>query len=706
MTLDDVLRLNTLGLSLIPLKPGQKKPDTDALPNQSWARYQSERATDAELRSWFGNGATRNVGIVTGNVVVVETDNPEAEDWCKANLPDTPMMTRSARGFHRYYRRPPAIPEIPAEIRPTEGIKIEVKRDGQMVVGPGSVHPGTPELGIPPGHVYAEVQPWPVSLDDLPVFPMDVFDDRRKRGKSSPLRDPLPTLIPHYSRNSTLFREGCRLRRLGLDQTEIRAALDAINTHRCKPPLDSKEIITIAHSCAKYEPAADTFHLSDTGNAEFFAAANGDAVRYDHGRLKWFVFTGQHWRPDSTSRVHQLALDAIRARQRAGVGKPDCLKWAAGSESRKKREDMVHLAEKIAALSVTGDDWDTNPWLLGVQNGVLDLQTGQRRDGTPADAITKVTPVPYDPNAACPRWDRFMCEVFADHLDVANYLRRVMGYALTGIITEQVFWILFGKGANGKSTLMETLMRCVFGDDYAWTMPFPSADWSNAMSEYQKASLAERRMIAASEVARSRELNEQMIKSLTGGDTINARHPYGRPFKFGPIAKFFLRVNEKPVIRDQSHGMWRRVKLVPFTQTFPIDNSLADTLAAEASGILAWAVRGCLEWQRDGLQHPEVVEAATKEYQAESDPLADFIAERCVVVATAKVAAGVLFKNYINWCDAGQRAGDDRLSQKAFGTRLKELFEAREEGRNRVMTYLGIGLRAEGPSSGDRGSEF
>src|SRR5439155_4818908 len=122
-----------------------------------------------------------------------------------------------------------------------------------------------------------------------------------------------------------------------------------------------------------------------------------------------------------------------------------------------------------------------------------------------------------------------------------------------------------------------------------WTMPFPTAGWSNSMSEYQKASLTERRLVMASEVTRRGELNDELIKSLTGDDTINARHPYGKPFQFVPVAKFFLRVNDKPIIRDQSHGMWRRVKLVPVEQTFGVNASLADELRREASGILSWA---------------------------------------------------------------------------------------------------------------------
>jgi putative DNA primase/helicase len=269
----------------------------------------------------------------------------------------------------------------------------------------------------------------------------------------------------------------------------------------------------------------------------------------------------------------------------------------------------------------------------------------------------------------------------------------VIGYALTGIATEQVFWILWGLGANGKSTLLEIIMRAVLGEAYSWTMPFPTMGWTNAMSEYQKASLVGQRLIQASEVTRRASLNEEMIKALTGGDTINARHPYGRPFQYEPVAKIFLRVNDKPIIRDQSHGMWRRVKLVPFTQTFLVNTTLADELRAEAAGILAWAVRGCLDWKRDGLQHPDAVNVATKEYQDESDLVAEFISDRCVVAENCTVGATPLFESYRSWCDARQLPDADRFNQKVFGSQIRKRFTPIE---GRTVSYRGIGLRAAG----------
>jgi putative DNA primase/helicase len=450
--------------------------------------------------------------------------------------------------------------------------------------------------------------------------------------------------------------------------------------------------------------ATPTFKRTDAGNAELFASMHADDVRFDHAAQAFRVWTGHHFAADRDGAVHRLAKDAMRTRlQAAGAmihdeDRKQEAKWAVRSESRSGLEALLAIARSERPIAVTGDDWDKHPMLLAVQNGVVDLTSGRLRDGCPDDGITRVAPVAYDIDARCPRWERFMREIFATHSEIADYLQRVMGYALTGLTTEQALWVLFGVGANGKSTLIETLMHCVFGADLAWTMPFPSASWSDSMGEYQKASLAGRRFVTSSEVARQGRLNEELVKSLTGSDTVNARHPYGRPFQFTPQAKFFLRVNDKPLIRDESHGMWRRIKLVLFLETFSIDTTLSETLASEAPGILSWAVRGCLEWQGEGLCEPQVVQAATAEYRNEQDQLSEFIDARCVVIDGVSAKAGVLFAAYKDWTIDNVRA-EDRLSQAAFGRRLKTKFTCRE---GRHTTFFGISVDTPVDETEDR----
>jgi putative DNA primase/helicase len=443
------------------------------------------------------------------------------------------------------------------------------------------------------------------------------------------------------------------------------------------------------------ESTSPRFAKTDAGNADLFADAYAGYLRYDHTTRVWMVRSTHHWAIDRDGAVVRMAKTAIRGRLAEATRivrdeeRRAETKWALQSESRRGLDAMTALAQSAPGLAVTGDDWDRNPMLLGVSNGVVDLSTGDLRPGSSEDYITKVAPVGFNATARCPRWDRFMREVFADHAELVPYLQRVVGYTLTGITTEQAIWILFGRGANGKSTFIETLMQCVFGPAYGWTIPFPAGSWSDSMSEYQKAAIRGQRFVTSSEVAQRGRLNEELVKSLTGGDMVQARNPYGRPFHFVPIAKFFLRVNEKPAIRDESHGMWRRIKLVPFEQTFKVDRMLADTLRAEAPGILQWAIRGCLEWQRDGLGKPAIIQAATAEYRTENDALTDFLAECCMVHDGVSARAGLLFDRYAMWA-ADRVRPDDRLSRKAFSAKLRLRFESSEKGRH--VIYFGIAL--------------
>ena len=226
----------------------------------------------------------------------------------------------------------------------------------------------------------------------------------------------------------------------------------------------------------------------------------------------------------------------------------------------------------------------------------------------------------------------------------------------------------------------------MFGSDFCWSMPFPSASWSDAISEYQRAELVGRRFVTTSELSKQKELNAELVKSLTGSDRINARRVRERPINFVPMAKFFLAVNDPPVIEDTSVGMWRRVKLVPFLQSFAVNPNFGASLLAELPGILTWAVEGCVEWQRDGIQHPECVVAATAEYQEDSDPFRRFVNEQCVMGADCSAGATELHKKFQGWSEF-------EMSQRAFGKRLRQLPGVRANETRTGTRYQGIGVR-------------
>jgi putative DNA primase/helicase len=442
-------------------------------------------------------------------------------------------------------------------------------------------------------------------------------------------------------------------------------------------------------------PAIDAWARNETALVVEWLLREAGAVRFDHARRAWFLFDGQVWRPDRDGAVRRRLQSYLewKLQEAVSIDRHQDRDPLVAYLTRQLRAAHIprlqELAEHQSNVATAGDDWDGRPMLLACPNGTIDLETMEFRDGDRRDYLTKQTIPPYDPCARAPRWLQFVLDVCSDDPDRAEYLQRVMGYALTGSTDEQCFWIHYGAGANGKSTLTLVIMRHVI-PEHSWSMAVPTATWSESLSEYQRASLVGRRLVAAHETESGKRLHVEFIKSLTGGDEVNARHPYGRPFTYRPQAKLFLAVNHRPVIRDDGHGMWRRVRLVPFERTFPLNPDFAESLIVEAQGILAWMVRGAFAWAREGLCTPASVLAATEEYRHDSDHVATFLEDRCIVADEALVRASALFEAYRVWCDANGVLALERLTQKPFGQRMRRDFTAIE---GRQVTFRGLGLR-------------
>lgn len=448
--------------------------------------------------------------------------------------------------------------------------------------------------------------------------------------------------------------------------------------------------------------------LTETGDAEKFADMHGERARHDWRRGRWLVWLAPAWRPQTDGEIERMGLEAMRARQAEALAlKNDdarraVLKWAIAGESRARRSAMTDLARSLRPLADAGDRWDADPWLLAFRDCVVDLRTLEARGGRPEDRITLMARTDWDPAAKCPLWEDTVAQIFGGDEELAAYVRRFAGYTMTGDCREEALVVCHGDGANGKGTLVNTLAWALgdHADDVPFTM-FEMAARSSIPNDVAK--IAGKRMVTASETAEASRLNEARVKALTGRDPITARFLHQEFFTFQPVAKFWLSVNHKPEIHDDSPGFWRRVHLLPFEQSFVgrEDKTLKDRLRAEAAGILAWAARGALEWQERGLDPPGRVLAAAREWRAESDVLAPFLADRCVVADGARLKASAAYAEYERWRrDHGIR---DPLTLRAFGTRMRKMFRA-EEGRH--VTYLGVGLRAgagEAAGGGDEG---
>jgi putative DNA primase/helicase len=395
--------------------------------------------------------------------------------------------------------------------------------------------------------------------------------------------------------------------------------------------------------------------FTDATNAQRLFREHGRDIRYNPAWKKWVVWNGTHWEMDEGALIHERGLEMVRNiydetlktddyRERMEIEK-----YAMLSESMRRREAFVRAASVIKALNIKSDDLDPNPWLLNVSNGTIDVMSGEFREHRQEDMITKMAHVEYDRQADCPLWKKFIREIMDYKAEVISFVQTAAGWALTGDISEQTMFILFGSGANGKSTFLNTIMYLL--GDYAIATPTETFMRKNG-DQYTNdiARLRGTRFVTTTEAEQGRRLSEPLIKKITGNDQMTARFLYGEFFNFVPTFKIFMATNHKPVIKGTDHGIWRRIKLIPFTTRIPEeeqDKHLEKKLRAEGSGILNWLLEGTARWKAEGLKVPAAVLNATDEYRGEMDVIGNFLKECCIQKPGVSIRIRELFKELL-----------------------------------------------------------
>lgn len=431
-------------------------------------------------------------------------------------------------------------------------------------------------------------------------------------------------------------------------------------------------------------------HLTDLGNAKRLVSRHGKDLLYCHKWKSWFVWNGRHWVKDESGEVIRKAKETVlqiynEATLASDDDRPKLATHAMKSESEAKLRAMISLAESEADIVVTPNQFDSEPMSLNVQNGTINLLTGTLKEHCREDLITNISPVTFDLEATCHDWKQFLSKIFKGNEDLIEFIWKMLGYSLTGKTDEQCLFLLIGTGSNGKTTLLEILKYIL--SNYAKQADFSTfliGDPNKIRNDVAR--LAGARFISASEAESGQHLSEALLKQLTAGDTVTARFLHQEFFEFKPTFKIFLAANHKPVIRGTDHAIWRRIRLVPFTVTIPDDEqdkNLFSKLKAEAPGILAWLVRGCLAWQKEGLGIPEAVRAATEDYRSDMDSLADFLADRCWKDPSSSTSIHDLYKAYL---DYSGDVGDKRpLQKRTFGSALEERgFAPGKSGSTRI----------------------
>ncbi len=452
---------------------------------------------------------------------------------------------------------------------------------------------------------------------------------------------------------------------------------------------------------ATYE--ADEQGLADTdiANAKRFAEQHGQNVRFTPER-GWFVWDGRRWAVDDKAiRVQELTkktalaiFDEVkRARDRDVM-----YAHAKRSQSRRSIESALWLARSEPGIPARLTDFDADGWLFNVQNGTIDLRTGELRAHSRADLISNISPVPYMLGDVinAQLWLAFLKRITDGNQELIDYLQRFVGHLLAADTSDQSLHFLWGTGANGKSVFCEVLQR-LMGDYALVASPDLIMVRRHAGIPNDVARLRGVRAALMNETSQGSRFDEAKLKDLTGGDTLSARFLHQEFFDFKATHRLIIRGNHKPSINGTDEGIWRRLRLVPFTVSIPPDEQdkqLLTKLEQELPGILDWAVRGCLQWQREGLNPPAIVMDAVKTYRDESDTLGRFIAECCEARKLAQVKARVLFQRYQQFCE---QSGERWISAKDFPHEMQRRgFESKKTNTGNL--YLGIELtQSEGP---------
>lgn len=696
--LDYALRYASWGWAVFPLKGKQPFPGSHG--------FRDATIDYTQIRKWWQQWPTANIGIACDDKtgpIVIDVDKPKNSKekpglslLRELAIPETAIVTTSPGKMHLYFAEPAEEVAVGRVIRVRRnGIKyaMDILGSGGYVVAPPSIHPDT-------GQPYrwsrtSRVKPLPPAVLHLL--------EEHKHGEFTPskIAPPLPKIINEGERDTLLTSLAGTMRRRGASQEAILEALRVENAKRVVPPLADKDIRRIAKSIARKPPAGAGENLTDLGNARRFVAQHGDHVR-SISKKHWYIWESTHWMPDETGRVERMAKDVVRSIYTEATHMADSqnrdalLKHAIRSEGAQRILSLIQVASTEPEVAISQHSLDSDPWALNVMNGTLDLQIDKLRPHRKEDLVTKVARVVYNPEAKCGRWLAFLRQIFARDEELMAYVQRAVGYSLTSDIREQCFFFCYGQGANGKSTFLEVI-RALLGD-YAIQSEFSTfLTRRQEGARHDIARMRGARFVTAVEGQSELGFDEAMLRQLTGGDTITARRLYESLFEFKPTHKIWLAANHKPVVKTQVEGMWRRIRLVPFTITIPPEQrimNLSDKLVAvELPGILNWALEGCRQWRTEGLLEPKAVRKATAGYRDENDLLGEFLAQRCVFDEYSWVSTPELYRHFIDWWTETRGQRIQPISPVWFGRLLSERPEITSAKRKDTRGWRGIAIK-------------
>ena len=478
------------------------------------------------------------------------------------------------------------------------------------------------------------------------------------------------------------------------EMTLDNAIAKTLNTY--DPNRDSKEVNYNATTGEVNIQSTDKYDTNDTGNAKRIVGKFGTNLRFNFENKQWMLWSGKQWIPDVKNQIKTMAEMVAQDMKQEALTQDDkelqkaMLKNTERALSTNGKEAMIKEAQHIEQIPCINQDFDRNPMLVNTESGIVDLKTGETKPHDKNLMQSKIIHQVIDQTTP-QLWLKFLGEIFNNDDELIRFIQKAVGYTLTGSIQEQCMFILYGDGANGKSVFLEILATLM--GDYAVnaqvdTILSKKGVGTNANSDLAR--LKGARMVTTSEPNEGSKFNEGLIKQITGGDRITARFLYGKEFEFHPEFKLWLATNYKPVIRGTDMGIWRRIRLIPFEMKFTKekqDKMLAQKLLKELPQILNWAITGALLWQKEGLESPTSVEAATKDYKNEMDIINTFVDECCQIVKNYETPAKEVYDEYANWSKQGN---EYLMSLTRFGKELGKRFEKRKTRTG--IVYVGLRL--------------
>jgi putative DNA primase/helicase len=453
------------------------------------------------------------------------------------------------------------------------------------------------------------------------------------------------------------------------------------------------------------------YPLTDLGNAHLFFRLSGKHVHWEDERGAWLANDGTRWLNGTSARrlvmkffkklVTRLYRQAksnrsLRTRNGETVTPDEALQWAKSTSQNGRKKAILELVRDMPGVRISTAALDPNPFLLGVKNGVLDLRTATLIENHPEMLITRYANAAYRQDAEAPIFLGFMDQICLGRQDLVDYIQKTLGYCLSGLIKTHAFFFLVGIGANGKTTLVEAFLQMLGG----YGVGMPSHAFLNSNSRAVRNDLARlpgARFAPCAEVNTGMILDESMVKRATGGDVMTARFIGKEFFDFHPVAKFFFSVNTMPTVLGADNGIYRRIVVIPFDGNFEtnMDVDLPEKLKAESDGILAWAVQGFLQWQKNKkLAKPPCIVKACASYRGEMDTLQAFLDECCTLEPDAVTPVGNLHHEYLQWAKG---SGVDPVRLHLFGRLMvQKRFKKIQSGG---WKWKGVKIKAAAPDA-------